>query len=46
MESIEAQSLFKKKLGMLVNKQEVITLTEALEHMPLVVVQAASYIRQ
>jgi hypothetical protein len=28
------------------NEQEVITLTEALEHMPLAVVQAASYIRQ
>ncbi|KAL6230704.1 hypothetical protein BDW75DRAFT_234191 [Aspergillus navahoensis] len=46
MDSVEAQALFRKKLGMAADAGEVAELTAALEYMPLAVVQAASYIRQ
>ncbi|CAG8069403.1 unnamed protein product [Penicillium salamii] len=46
MDNSQASALMEKKLGMPANKEDILKLTEALEFMPLAIVQAAAYIKQ
>jgi hypothetical protein len=46
MNEATALSLLRAKLGMQGRREDLIELAEALEHMPLAIVQAAAYIRQ
>ena len=45
MDESQASALMEKKLGMQANREDILKLTEALEFMPLAIVQAAAYIR-
>lgn len=45
MDESQASALMEKKLGMQANREDILKLTEALEFMPLAIVQAAAYIK-
>ncbi|OAG04887.1 uncharacterized protein CC84DRAFT_1092887, partial [Paraphaeosphaeria sporulosa] len=46
MDEVQAQALFKKKLGVQGVDSDVVELAAALEYMPLAIVQSAAYISQ
>ncbi|KAJ5300978.1 uncharacterized protein N7443_005980 [Penicillium atrosanguineum] len=45
MDESQASALMEKKLGMHANREDILKLTEALEFLPLAIVQAAAYIK-
>jgi hypothetical protein len=46
MDKLQASALIKNKLGIPANEDDILNLTEALDFMPLAIVQAAAYIKK